>query len=309
MLNKIITSITILCIALHAASSVVVAQSATLSISPPVVEILIAPNKTVSQTFKISTGESDVTLIPEIHLVRPSGDSGHVEIDPSPINESEIPLVITSNPPLNIPFTAKEQQFTLNLEAASSDIAQDVYLALVFRAVSSDHQQNLDIGAAISALILTSINPSGIMTINLEIADFEPRLIHDAWIPLSLAPSLANKDSLMIRPEGTFEILAPSGKSVYKNKIHPNLILGSSSRKIEASVDSKPTHLSWQPSWNDLGPHRLLLTINTQGGSKITEVERVIWILPIRLIIILCTIIFLLFLLKLTGKKHLTLSQ
>ncbi len=277
------------------------AQSVGLSVSPPVVEILIAPNKQVSQSFTLhSFGEEDITITPQLHLFKPDGVSGHAQIDLSPLSPSSIPLVISATPPLNqsydLNLASPDLTVTLKIDAVSSDIAQDTYLALVFQVAPSSGESSGPSAAttpSISSLIVTTLNPTGVVPINLEIKDFSPPTLHDTWSPLTISPLLENLTPIMIRPEGKYEIIAPSGKVIYETQLYPNLILGNSLRQIQSTINHEPSTMSWIPTWSALGPHKLILTITTQGGTKLTQIERVVWLLPIR-IIILCTILFLL---------------
>lgn len=282
------------------------AQSVNLSISPPVIEVLLAPNKSLTQTFTLQTQGENLTATPEIHLVKPTDASGHVEIDPAPLNPSSIPLTITSQGhPLDTPFplTGDSTPLTLTLAAANSDISQDVYLALVFKVASSDSplSEQSQTTPAISALILTTINSTGVIPINLDLQNFSPPLVHDSWLPLTITPTIENHVSTMIRPEGKYEIISPTDKTVFSLPLYPNLVLGNSSRllqgtepcDLQGSVPCKPIPLSWSPTWSNIGPYRLRLTITTLGGTKITQVEKVLWFLPIRATIILASIILL----------------
>ena len=316
------------------------AQSVSLSVSPPVVEILLAPNKKVSQTFTFTTQGENVIVSPEIHLVKPDGSTGHVIIDPSPIDPSTIPLTITSSPALLSPLctssavapekclqirsnlgdpslTSQSIPITLTFEAASSDISQDVYLALVIKVTSADLPLNKQsvTTPAISALILTTITPDGILPINLEIKDFTLPLIHDSWLPFIPKPTITNNSSIMMRPEGTYEIISPTSKTILSLPIYPNLILGNSSRSILGShtrcegsphtgcVDLDSTPLAWTPKWSHIGPYRIRLIITSQGGTKISEIEKVVWILPLRLIFIGCILIIIIYRLTYYDKK------
>lgn len=269
------------------------AQSVTLAVSPPVVEILLAPNKKVSQTFTLqATGEA-LSFTPELHLVKPSDDSGHVTIDPNPLNPSSIPLIVTVNP-AGPAQRDDSRAVTLTFEAASSDESHDVYLALVFApqenpagAAGQRPDNRASTLPGISALILITITPDGNLPINLEIKDFEPPLYHDSWNTLSLAPSLKNNTDFMLRPQAKFEIIAPSGKSILSQDLDPNLILGDSSRRLTPD-------LTWQPRWQNIGPHRLRLTIVTEGGTQLSQVEKIVWLLPLRILslsVLLCLII------------------
>ena len=304
------------------------AQSVSLSVSPPVVEILLAPNKKVSQTFTFTTQGENVIVSPEIHLVKPDGSTGHVIIDPSPIDPSTIPLTITSSPALLSPLctssavapekclqirsnlgdpslTSQSIPITLTFEAASSDISQDVYLALVIKVTSADLPLNKQsvTTPAISALILTTITPDGILQINLEIKDFTLQLIHDSWLPFIPKPTITNNSSIMMRPEGTYEIISPTSKTILSLPIYPNLILGNSSRLLESSISDLASNFSWSPKWSHIGPYRIRLIITSQGGTKISEIEKVVWILPLRLIFIGCILIIIIYRLTYYNKK------
>lgn len=292
-MKKILLSIVILTSLFLLNAHYALAQTSTaLSISPPVIEVLIAPNKKVSQTFNLKYQGSNLNIIPEIHLAEPTDANGHVNIDPTPLTASTTPLVVTAiSHPFGVPFeaTGGNIPITLSFEAPTTDVPVDVYLALVLKAASKDQLTTSTVTTpGISALILVSINPSGVVPIDLEIQDFAPPYVHDSWLPLTIKPVALNKSPIMIRPEGKYEIISPSGKTVLSMPLYPNLILGNSSRNLLASnKDLPPLTLSWSPSWTNIGPYRLHLTLTTLGGTKLTDVEKVIWILPIRGFILL----------------------
>lgn len=275
------------------------AQEVSLAVSPPVVEILLAPNKQIQQPFTVNLEGEDLTIIPELHLVKPIGTSGHSEIDPSPLSPSSIPLIIHSSLPLGQPthVTSDTLNLTLTLEAANLDVATDVYLALVIQVVPNTLYSIPDTtysNPAISSLILVTINPTGVMPIGLEIQNFELPLVHDTWLPFSVKPELKNSVGQMIRPEGKYEIITPTGKVIFSLPLYPNLILGNSSRLLASNISNLASDLTFTPHWSNLGPHKVRLSITTQGGTKLTEVERLIWFLPIRAFIIIFLISFVL---------------
>lgn len=285
------------------------AQEVSLAISPPVIEILLAPNKQVKQTFTVKVKGENQTVIPSLHLVKPVGNTGHSQIDLAPLNPSSIPLSISSSIPLDLPHKLTTDTFdlTLTLEAASLDIATDVYLALVVRVVPRESSiSNLSSSTlpGISALILTTINPTGVMPIGLEIQNFDLPLVHDTWTPFTSTPELKNSVDQMIRPEGKYEIFSPTGKSIFSQDLYPSLILGNSSRLLQGtepckneqgSVPCNPLPLTFTPDWSTIGPHRVKLMVITQGGTKLTEIERMVWFLPLRAALLLISL-FLLFL-------------
>ena len=279
------------------------AQEVSLAVSPPVVEILLAPNKKVSQAFTLKTQGENLAITPELHLATPSDSDGHMMIDPKPLNPNSLPLtaIITSPTIHDLQSTI----YNITFEAANTDVSQDVYLALVFRAsppstiydlrstiTSPLARQSLGVGGAISSLILITITPAGVIPIDLSLKNWDLPFFHDSYLPLTLTPELTNNTSVMIRPQGDFTVISPTGKTIFSLPLYPNLVLGHSSRNIQ---------LSYSPSWHDLGPYRLRLTLTTEGGTQITQGEKVIWIIPLRLILIICVLIILI--LGLTQRK------
>jgi len=279
------------------------AQSVSLSISPPVVEILLAPNKKVSQAFTLKTQGENLAITPELHLATPSDSDGHMMIDPKPLTPNSLPLTaIITSPTIH---DLRSTIYNITFEAANTDVSQDVYLALVFRAsppstiydlrstiTSPLARQSLGVGGAISSLILITITPAGVIPIDLSLKEWDLPFFHDSYLPLTVTPELTNNASVMIRPQGDFTVISPTGKTIFSLPLYPNLVLGHSSRNIQ---------LSYSPSWHDLGPYRLRLTLTTEGGTQITQGEKVIWIIPLRLILIICVLIILI--LGLTQRK------
>jgi hypothetical protein len=273
------------------------AQEVTLAVAPPVTEIILAPNKKVTQTFTFQHGAGATSGLLQLRKIIPTDNLGHTIIDPTPLIPSSLPLTITSkNQPLDSPFPLKGDQtaVTLEFEAASSDVTQDLYFALVFQAITTDSFKTSSTSVpGISSLVLITITPSGVLPINLEIKDFETSLIHDSWNLLTISPTLINNTSTMIRPQGQYEIISPSGKTVLSLPLYPNLILGNASRRIFTNIADQPADVSWSPRWSDVGPYRMRLTITSQGGTKLSETEKVVWIVPVRILIIACLIILL----------------
>jgi hypothetical protein len=264
------------------------AQPVTLSVSPPVVEIMLAPNKQVTQIFTLKTEGENLEVIPELHLAKPADSTGHIEIDPAPYDQTTAPLTISLAGSNTTPI--------LTFEAQSTDVAKDVYLALVFVPKTNlpASERTTPTTPSIAALILVTINPSGVMPIDLEITAFSPPYLHDSWNPLNLTATIKNNVDIMIRPEAIYEIISPSGNTLFSLRLDPNLILGHSSRLLTPQ-------LTWSPTWKNLGPHTLRLRVATQGGTKLTQVEKTIWIMPIRITVI--GFIIIVFLLTLIYKR------
>ncbi len=286
-------------------SSPISAQSTELSISPPVIEALVAPNKSYSQVFKFKTTKNNVIVTPSLHKIIPEGEDGHSRIDPNPLNIDDLPVVVTTSPTLGsqVNLAGNELPITLTVSASNTDIPQDIYLALVLK-VEPKEQLNISslTSPAISALILTTITKDGAIPINLEVANFEPPSIHDSWFPITFNPKIQNNTPYMIRPKGKFEVISPSGTVITSLELYPNLILGQTARNIESMINDAPSTLTFSPSWKMIGPHKIRLTITSAGNTKIQEIEKTVWIFPIRLFTLIFLILVIIY--RLTPKKQ-----
>jgi len=281
------------------------AQSTELSLSPPVIEALVAPNKSYSQVFQFKTTQNNVIVTPSIHKVIPTDDNGHSRLDPNPLNMDDLPVVVTSSPALGsrVHLAGHELPITLTISASNTDIPQDVYLALVLKV---EPQAQLNISSlttpAISALIFTTITPDGALPINLEVINFEPPSIHDSWLSLTFNPKIQNNTPFMIRPQGKFEIISPRGTVLTSFMLYPHLILGQTSRNVESLINDAPSTLTFHSNWRLIGPHKIRLTITSAGNTKLQEIEKTIWILPIRLFALIFLILVILY--RLTSKPQ-----
>ncbi len=281
------------------------AQEVSLSVSPPVVEILLAPNKKVVQTFTIKNQGQAVEIIPSLHTATPIDEDGHVKVDPNPLSPVSIPLVITLSPyrfgdAISLDAGAS-LSLTLTLEGASTDIAIDSYLALVIQASPLDLARAATATTpAIAPLLLVTLTPSGVIPANVEIKAFNLPFLHDTSRPFTFTPIIENKADIMIRPSLQLNIIGPGGREEYHSEPIKNLILKDGERAFGP--------LTWSPSWSNLGPHRVRLTVLTEGGTKLTEVEKVVWFLPLRALLLLSVLVLVLTILVLRQRRRMITS-
>lgn len=287
------------------------AQTTGLSIAPPTVEIILAPNKKVIQAFTIHNQGESGEFVANIHSVTPVGTEGHVTVSPRPIDPSSIPLIYrleNADLELGEPFrlgAGDSRQLVISLEGASTDVVTDTYLSLVVSAqaqVISNQTPSAIATPGIGSLILVTLTPEGTLPVNLEVEGFDLPTVHDSIKALAISPILANQGPVMLRVAGDYTITSTEGKIVTQIPIYNNLILKESKRIIQGvNGEGEPIKLSWQPSFSDIGLHTVRLTIKTVGGTTIQEVERSVWVAPVRTaisILIAVTVISLLIFLR-----------
>lgn len=297
---------------IYSASSRAAAQTAGLSLSPELVEIIIAPNKKVIQAFSLTNlGEPNQFTV-SLRSVEPSGTDGHATISPDPLDPASIPIVasLSHNEPFHL-GSSESQQLTLTVEGASSDVPEDIYFALVITTAPPPGTTATAL-PGISSLVFVTLAPTDSYPLNLEIDNFDLPLVHDNLTPLPMQPTVTNLAPVMMRPIGSLEIFSPRNHQNQKFNLFPHLVLAQSSRTLQAATlenclqsesDCQPQPLIWEPSLLQVGPYRFRLTLTTQGGTKITEVERTVWLLPLKTIIILSIVLLICFIYKLRSRE------
>jgi len=254
-----------------------------MSISPPVTEILISPNKSVSTTIQLTNDGDDTSVILSLHRLIPQGDQGHSTIDPKPLNISTIPLVINlTGADLGIPFKLEAGQtkgVTVQLEAANLDEPTDVYFAILARSVGKDTNPSVSQASpGITTLFLTTITPSASLPTNIALIPPDLPIIQDTTLPLNSKVVAENKTSIMLQVQGKVKLVAPNKAVIQESTFDPTLILGSTTRQLST--------FSYQLSPNNLGPHTLTIELTTVGGRVLTEHSYIVWLLPLRYILI-----------------------
>ncbi|MCE7898376.1 hypothetical protein DYH11_04145 [Candidatus Microgenomates bacterium CPR3] len=276
--------------------------STGLSVSPPVTEVLISPNKSLRTTLQLTNSGSDTSLNLSLHAVIPTDALGHTTINPKPLDLTSIPLVIKLiGAELDTPIELKAGQtkaVTLELEAANLDEPTDVYLALLARPIALNASPTVStVAPGIAALILSTITPSTSLPTNIELKEPDLPVIHDNVLPLKLDFLTENKTNIMLQAQVKVKLTSPTRNVLFESKLEPQLILGQAKRSF--AIDPIKTKLT------DLGPHTLNIEVLTIGGRAITQHSYIIWFLPIRYLLV-ATVVIILFTIPFLRKILLT---
>ncbi|TXH01877.1 MAG: hypothetical protein E6P95_01055 [Candidatus Moraniibacteriota bacterium] len=273
-----------------------VSAAAGFSINPPVNEILLAPNKRVNTTIQLTNeSDSETTVILSLHKIFPSDNLGHTTIDPKPIDLTAIPLTITiSKLSLNTPLTLPPHStlpVPITLESASLDKPTDVYLALLARSIEANKTTpSVSTSHGITSLLLTTITP--LPAIPTDVALTLPTLpsLHDSFLPLPILIEATNKSTNMLQLKGTLTLTSPRGKTLKQISLEPTLILGSSTRLLLNSPQSFAI--------TDIGPYTIKVSLLTAGDRELVSNTSVVWIIPLRGLIMLVVTAIILTILK-----------
>lgn len=288
-----------------------VARAATgLKISPATLELMIQPNKKLLQTITVENlGEATTYQVSLKHLV-PVGNIGGSTFDPQEVVDSNtLPVLITlNNKSLNnqeLTLPSGSSTFTLTINTPSSDKNTELYIALAFTPIislTSKVQNSPSVGLP----LLITVSPDGSFDYKLELSGFALPFVHDSQTPLAITPSLKNTGATMLRPLTQMTMTSPIGLTtnyVFQN----NLILAGTTRAL--TLDNAQT-LILNSSIKRFGPYTFTLKTTTAGGKEVIASTRVVWFLPLRLILILTTLICLTLLIVWLGRnKSKSLTQ
>lgn len=185
-----------------------------LSISPPILELMIQPGKTVKQTYTISSDGNNTNLIPKIVYFTPADSIGNINL-----TDSKAPDWIS--------FDQKTSQLTISPPENAEEI--DHFLTLIFETkepVDLLNQNSTSLVSQIGSNILLTISKDGNPKKSVRIVEFSaPRLV-DSFSPISYNLTLANNGNSFWKPNGK---IVTNSETL---KLAPQNIISGSSRKI-----------------------------------------------------------------------------
>ena len=234
------------------------AQAISLSVSPPLFELMIQPNKQVKQIFTITNLGGDSIITPSLVYFESTDGTGNVNL-----TENQAPDWVIYN---KTPFNLKGQEkfdFEILFSPPSDDPEIDHLLTLVFETnepVDLLGQNSTTYTSKIGANILLTISKDGSPEKKAEIIEFSAPKIIDSLYPIRYTLKLANNGNSFWKPNGKIIVnkeilnLAPQNilsNSLRKMKCIDNEILincelktrfyvGKIVSKLEFTIDEEP---------------------------------------------------------------------
>ena len=237
----------------------VIAQAISLSVSPPIFELMIQPGKEVKQIFTLTNLGGDTTITPRIIYFEPADDIGNINL-----TEDLGPDWVMYD---KTPFNLKGQE-KLDFEVSfspSTDVPEiDHFLTIIFETSESVdllNQNSSNFKSQIGANILLTVSKDGNPKKSAEIIDFAtPKIIDSLFGKISYQIKLKNTGNSYWKPNGKIIVndiilnLAPqnilSGYSRNISCINDQTLascdpkdrfyLGKITAKLEFSIDEDP---------------------------------------------------------------------
>jgi len=264
------------------------AQSLSLSIYPPLLEVMIKPGKTITQAYQLANqSDSNLVMTSKILAFEPADEFGNIQLksdSPSPISD----WFSFQNSDLNLGdnFVLKsgqKQQIVLKIKVPENALEDDYYLTLLFesRPELNLNQSNSQNKIQIGTNLLVTVSETGEPPRKAEITEFR---IENAWFKLGswqfidsfvnplFVLRIKNIGRSLFKPMGTLSVSGWTGGKYFLDFL-PENILTKSVRQIQCfSVDkNQPSSCQLKVNWKNkflIGSYQAQVSF---GLDKISE--------------------------------------
>ena len=281
------------------------AQTYSLSIWPPLLEVMIQPGKFVTQAYKLTNSGDDQVIIAKVLPFEPSDSEGNINILPMPSLLS--PLIFSfsdKNLSLGQPFLIKSgetKDLILKIYVPRNTTERDYFASLIFETNPEGRigLSETQTAAKIAGNILLTVSFSGKPLKKGLISQFSSPRIVDSFDAVPFILKVENTGVAFFKPFGAIKI-----EGVFNQKgtiqILPQNILPQFSRNLQITP--------WKEKFI-LGPFKATaeFTLDSsanseQPGDKITG-QITFLALPYKAILALIVVLIILFSFKNLPKK------
>lgn len=243
------------------------AQQVSLGLSPPLLEVLIKPDKSIMVAYNLENSGDPVNINVKMVSFEPKDNLGNVRIK----DQLEGPIrfnLDNADVQLGTPFFLKSsssQQLLLRIRVPENISNGDYYYSLLAETVpaaSTEGVGSAQAKATIGANILITVTDSGAVEVKPRTVLFDvlskikftlfnnPVRIFDSFDKIPIVLIIENQGKNLIKPQGEITLRGSFGLTS-KYDIIPNNILSESQRLVEATpsadidqANSTPTSLN-----------------------------------------------------------------
>ncbi len=281
----------------------VYAQSLSLSISPPIFEIMIRPGKSPTQAFKITNDGDPVIVTAKLTELTPSGMKNNPDFQPEA-------WLTTSNSEVEFgkPFlmrTRETKQLTILINPKKETPEGDYYRILQFttkpnpelNTSQSSIEQNIGIP------LLVTVTNTGFVSKSANIKRFIAPYIMDSFDDLNIQIDVENSGKTYFRPIGTVNLEGPLGRAIFN--IIPQAILAGQTKTILAqdSFEAISNNLTLSIPGFFIGKYTLKTDFTLDESNIRLTQSKTVYALPWKVV---TGIIFIVFLISYFVKRKKT---
>ncbi|MBI5151093.1 MAG: hypothetical protein HZA34_00805 [Candidatus Pacebacteria bacterium] len=218
-------------------------QKTSLSISPPLSEIVIQPGKSVTQAFNITNeGSVNLEVIPTVVPFAPHPETGEPVLL---LNSTRFPFATLQNldKALDKPFLLKAKQsdqLVLRIAIPEKEKEKDYYVTLLLQTKPSGLTQLNETGSISQAYLgvhlLVSVSKSGEDKGNLTIHQFKSAKFLDTFSDISPKLFVKNNGTTFTKAHGEIKIISLTGEIIKLFPILPENVLSGGVRELHTSL-------------------------------------------------------------------------
>lgn len=209
------------------------AQTLSLSISPPLLEVFIKPGKSITQKYKLTNNGERTAITVKLAQLNENG------IRETNVSETDKWIsIIQSDIDFSKPFTLESGQFKefiLTIQPSNELQEQDYYRALVFSTESSISAQSSasTISQDLVSPLLITLTSTGQVNKAAKISRFDMPEFLDSFGPFKVDIVVENTGNTYFRPNGLISLAGPLAKGTFK--IEPNVVLPGSKKVLKTT--------------------------------------------------------------------------
>ncbi len=280
------------------------AQTISLSIWPPLLEVQMMPGKSVTQNYQlVNNTDSFLEITPIIAPFEPDGENGQIKILPAEklaYDSSPYFFSFTTPEKFDESFTLnprETRQLSLKISLPKNNAEKDYYFTLLFSSAAgqeSQKNQTASIAQIGTNIILTASRAEKPPLLG-RIYKFSAPTIVDSFSPVDFTVVLENFGRTFFKPFGQITI-----NGMLKQKGEIKLL----EQNILAGSKRKLTLPSYRPNL-PIGPFKAKLefSLNEEGALPVLSTQIGFWYLPYKLIIFSAGVFLLLKIFKKINKK------
>ena len=275
----------------------VAAQSFSLSIYPPLLQVLIKPGKTITQVYKIANdSEKDIEVVPRVVPFKPIDDQGNINLI---LNKSVYDKSVNwfslqnSDKQLSLPFTipaGKTEEMVLKIQVPADATQKDYYYSLIVKNNPVLLSQGLTRARASGILgsnILLSVSSTELTPKDIVIdwfslqKSFILKNLVDSFDDVSFKAVALNQSMHLFSMDGEIIVKDNTGKEIKKMAFLPTNVLANSNRQAICS-DAPNCELSKRLLF---GRYQAIMTLKV--ANETIQSGFYFYVMPIRATLIL----------------------
>ena len=274
----------------------VLAQQFSLSISPPLVEMMVKPGKSLIKAFEIeNNGSSDLYLRSRVVPFIAKGDGGRVSLLDDDFEIAKLEAggirfgLINVQPSLGEDFflrAGEKKQLILKITVLETVKERDLYFTFLIEQTSKGEfvsQSGSGAMAKIGSNVLLTVSESGNTNPQGQISKFKvfPK-VADIFDEISLEIIITNSGTSFFKVGGGVDIYNWQGKKTEEFKFRPDNVLAGGKRQAVCWQEEEQISCRFESNW----PGRYKAKVSfypDENSDQVLTKEVVFWLLPIKL--------------------------